>query len=347
MRKVLAVETSCDDTCVSVVREDGYVELSLSQNQDSVHKPFGGIVPEQASRNHSFHLLPLIEQALKKISIDDISVYAVTNRPGLLGSLLVGYTCLKTLALLHKKPLIGVNHIEGHILSPGLYDDQSELNSHQDEPYICLVVSGGHTHLFKVEGLTQYELLGQTLDDAAGEAFDKFSVLIGLSYPGGPQIDRMSQSGNPKKFSFPIALKKKGNLNFSFSGLKNSARLKIGSLSKKQIEENRHSLCASYQEAIVNQIIFKLNECAIQYPEYKNFSIVGGVSANTRLRLRCEEWAQKNNIQMRIPPLRYCTDNAAMIGYAGLRRFLQDSSRLHNDSCYAHHLDDDFIGLKS
>ena len=322
-KKVLAVETSCDDTCVSVVREDGFVESFYRQDQDQVHKPFGGIVPERASRNHSQFLLPLIHQALKQTPIEDISLLACTNRPGLLGSLMVGTVTVKTLSVLLQKPCMGVNHIEGHILSPFLYDHHNKPLKDWDFPYIALVVSGGHTHLFLAEKLSHYLLLGQTLDDAAGEAFDKFARLLGLPYPGGVFVDQLAKKGVIKN-SFPVALKKKGSLNFSFSGLKTSAYLRLKKLSPQDILNQRESLCADYQEAIVDQILFKLDQCTDQFPHIQRLAVVGGVSANSRLRERSCQWAKQKSLNLALPPLKYCVDNASMIGYAGLQRFLQN-----------------------
>lgn len=321
MKKVLSVETSCDDTCVALVREDGFVEQNLMQDQNQIHQAYGGILPEGASRNHSQHLLPLIDQVLSHQKMRDISLLAYTNQPGLLGSLLVGSVTVKTLSVLYKKPFLGVDHIEGHILSPFLHDSKHSKVEGFKFPYIVLVVSGGHTCLFEVQALSQYRLISQTLDDAAGEAFDKFARMIGLGYPGGVQVDQCSQKGE-LKYSFPTALAQKGNLNFSFSGLKTSASFMLQKMSLQKIQEEKSSLCASYQEAICNQILFKLNQCLEKYPQYERIALVGGVSANSRLRQVCSNWAQKKSIQLVVPPLRYCTDNAAMIGYTALSRFL-------------------------
>ena len=337
MKKALAVETSCDDTCVSIVGEDGFVDLSLQQDQNKIHSPFGGVVPERASRDHSRHLLSLLDQALKKIPIHKISLLAFTNRPGLMGSLLVGSVTIRTLSELYKKPVLGVNHIEGHILSPFLRDKDYQKN--WDFPYLALVVSGGHTHLFEVQSLSKYVLLGKTLDDAAGEAFDKFARFMGLPYPGGVHVDKEAQQGECS-FSFPIAMHKRG-LDFSFSGLKTSAYL----LSKKvDCRKHRKSLCASFQSAVVRQIMNKLDECIRLYPSYKRMAVVGGVSANSYLRQICLQWAEKNSIDLALPPLKYCTDNAAMIGYTAIQKYL--NSHCSKDlTCSANHRPEDFIGL--
>lgn len=335
--KALSAETSCDDTCVSVVREDGFVELSLKQDQDEVHAPFGGVVPERASRNHSRHLLSLLDQVLQKISMKEISLLAFTNRPGLMGSLLVGSVTMRALSELYEKPILGVNHIEGHILSPFLWD--TDYRKNWSFPYLALVVSGGHTHLFQVKSLSEYILLGKTLDDAAGEAFDKFARFVGLPYPGGVHVDKESQKGECS-FSFPIAMQRKG-LNFSFSGLKTSAYLL---LQKVDVKKHRASLCASFQNAVVKQIMSKLDECIRLYPSYRRVAVVGGVSANSYLRKKCVQWAYKNSIHLALPPLKYCTDNAAMIGYTAVRKYL--SGAFSKDlSCSANHKSGDFIYL--
>ena len=337
MKKVLSIETSCDDTCVSVVQEDGRVFVDYKQDQMKEHAPFGGIVPENASRNHSKNLLLLIDQALKEYPIENIDLIACTTRPGLMGSLLVGVVTSRSLAHLHQKPFVAVNHIEGHILSPFLYDEKNKKNEWRF-PYICLVVSGGHTHLFYVESLGKYILLGKTLDDAAGEAFDKFARLMKFPYSSGMYVDQNAKNGNRDQFFFPIALHQKGNLNFSFSGLKTSSYRLI---EKLKGTENISSLSASFQEAIVQQLIFKLKECLKKHPASR-VAVVGGVSANSRLREVCSIWAKHSSIHLALPPLKYCTDNASMIGYAAIRRYIHQiySEDIHP---YGHHLPNDFI----
>ncbi len=341
MKKVLSIETSCDDTCVSIVREDGKVLVDYKQDQIKEHAPFGGVVPENASRNHSKNLLPLVDQALKKISIEDIDLIACTSRPGLMGSLLIGVITARSLAHLYRKPLITVNHIEGHILSPFLYDEKKD-KPQWSFPYVCLVVSGGHTHLFYAESLTKYTLLGQTLDDAAGEAFDKFARLMKFPYASGVYVDQNSKGGKKDKFSFPIALHRKGNLNFSFSGLKTASYHLMEKLTEEE-KKDIFSLCASFQEAVVQQLVFKLDECLKKYP-VKRVAVVGGVSANSRLRKVCTDWAQDHGVHLALPLLRYCTDNASMIGYTALQRYIhQLYSEDHRP--YSHHLPNDFIKL--
>ena len=334
MKKVLAVETSCDDTCTALVREDGFVEQSYRQNQIDIHQPFGGVVPERASRNHSRYLLPLIHKILQTQDMRDIDLLSYTHRPGLLGSLLTGAVTVKTLSVIYEKPFIGINHIEGHILSPFLHSQKHKQNKHWGFPYIALVVSGGHSHLFIAENFGKYKLIGQTLDDAAGEAFDKFARMLDLPYPGGVYVDRLSKNGD-LKYKFPVALAQKGNLNFSFSGLKTSAVLMLEKMTKDQIQKEKSSLCASYQTALVNQIIFKLEQCLNQYPSFQRAAVVGGVSANSQLRERCFQWAQEKSVDMMVPPLEYCTDNAGMIGFSALQRFLRGETSSLDLPCYA------------
>lgn len=327
-KRVLAIETSCDDTSVAVVEADGRVLCSLAASQDKEHAAFGGVVPEIASRNHSYHLLPLVDKALNQSNVtwDDIDGIAVTCQPGLIGSLLVGIVTAKTLALTKDKPLIGVNHLEGHLLAPCLRDDTYAPPENFDYPFVGLAVSGGHSSLYYCEALGEYKILGSTIDDAAGEAFDKFAKMAGLGYPGGVQVDRMSKDGDPSKYEFPRALmqRKARNFNFSFSGLKTQAQKKLNEMGRDLVKEEIHHLCASYQEAICDALLAKLDWASIDYFLSKNLParaiITGGVSANSRLRAKAEAWAAKKKVQLVVPPLRYCTDNAAMIGYVGIQR---------------------------
>lgn len=326
MKFALGIETSCDDTSVALVREDGFVEAVETVSQDQVHKPFGGIVPEIASRNHTQNLLELIENLKTKTDFvwEHIDGIAVTNRPGLLGSLLVGVTTAKTLALATKKPFIGVHHLEGHIVAPFLFDkklsdEKINIPKFLDIPFLALVVSGGHTAIYRVEKFGSYKLLGQTIDDAAGEAFDKFAKLVDLGYPGGAEVDKLAHSGDPLKFSFPRGLAKENNFDFSFSGLKTSVHTFLKKLSKADIQSQLPDICASYQEAIVEVLALKLQNATKKF-KINKMVITGGVSANSRLRQILKKWASENQVELLIPPLRYCTDNAAMIGFAGIKR---------------------------
>lgn len=319
-KRVLSIETSCDDTSVAVVRSDGFVEGLISANQDSFHEPFGGIVPEIAGRNHTLHLLPLIDQLLSdtKISFDDIQGLVVTNRPGLVGSLLVGISTVKTLAQILELPFIGVNHLEGH-LQAGFLSDEKHAAVKIEYPYVALAVSGGHSTIYLMHDFGRYEVLGATLDDAAGEAFDKFAKMLGLGFPGGIRVDQHAKNGDAKKYDFPRSMIKENNADMSFSGLKSSAARMLQSMTADEILQNREDLCASFQAAVVDVLVEKLN-WAIQKTNCRRAIVTGGVSANSLLRQRCEAWSVKNNIQLVVPPLRYCTDNAAMIGFAGIQR---------------------------
>lgn len=321
IKNCLAIETSCDDTSVAIVNHDGVVVSLVSANQDLAHAPYGGVVPEIACRNHSLTLLPLIEQARAKanLSWDAIESIAVTNRPGLIGSLIVGLVTAKSLSQARNLPLIGVNHLEGHILAPFLKDESYGPSWSFDRPFIALAVSGGHTTLYHVRGFGQYEVLGSTLDDAAGEAFDKFGKMLGLGFPGGVKVDLLAKNGNPKAFDFPRGMIREESYMMSFSGLKAAGGRLLGSMSEEEKRRNEADLCASYQEAIVDVLMTKLQR-AVKKLGVKNVVITGGVSANSRLRSVSEQWAQKNNVQLMIPPVRFCTDNAAMVGYSGILR---------------------------
>lgn len=321
IQRVLAIETSCDDTSAAIVEADGTVLSLVSANQDAVHKPFGGIVPEIAGRNHTEFLLPIIEETLTKAGLgwSRIEGLAVTCRPGLVGSLLVGVVTTKALALAKHLPFVGVNHLEGHLLAPFLRDGQYQPPQNFDYPFVALAVSGGHTSLYKVSAFGEYEVLGSTVDDAAGEAFDKFAKTVGLGFPGGVKVDGLAKSGDPKAFQFPRAMMEEGNLNLSFSGLKTAAQRVVAEMSPANMKARLPDLCASYQEAIVETLITKI-ERVVKKTGIHNVVITGGVSANSRLRARGEEWAKAKNLHLVVPPIRYCTDNAAMIGYAGIQR---------------------------
>lgn len=313
---VLAIETSCDDTSVALVDSKGHVRHMLSANQDKVHQPFGGVVPEIAGRNHLHDLLPLINQLFSesKTNWEQVSGIAVTNRPGLVGSLIIGLVTAKTLAVAFKKPFIGVHHIEGHILSAFLSEAPLQEPLYWKEPFLALVVSGGHSHLYVVKDLKTFTCLGKTQDDAAGEAFDKFAKMMGLGYPGGVQVDRLAVKGDTKAYAFPRATIKDSEYDFSFSGLKSSAHRLIQSLPDPQAV--KEDLCASYQEAIVGALLARLEKAIVEL-KIKKFVITGGVSANSRLRSQAQELAQKRKCEIIMPALKFCTDNAAMIGLVG------------------------------
>jgi len=321
MERVLAIETSCDDTSVAIVDRSGWVHSVVSASQDLEHEPYGGIVPEIACRNHSIALIPLIEEALKKADMtwEDIPGIAVTNRPGLIGALIVGLVTAKSLAQAKRIPFIGVNHLEGHLLAPFLRDDEYSPPPDFDYPYVGLAISGGHTSLYHIRGIGDYEVLGATKDDAAGEAFDKFAKMAGLGFPGGVRVDREAKSGNPAAYDFPRSMIHDETFDMSFSGLKSSAQRLLEQMGPEEVKKHLPDLCASFQEAIVDVLLAKLEKAAKKFKSQRVI-LTGGVSANSRLRARGEEWARKKGYKLVIPPLRYCTDNAAMIGYVGVLR---------------------------
>lgn len=327
MERVLAIETSCDDTSVAIVERTGWVHSVVSASQDLEHEPYGGIVPEIACRNHSIALIPLIEEALKKAGMTwaDIPAIAVTNRPGLIGALIVGLVTAKSIAQARNIPYIGVNHLEGHLLAPFLKDAQYSPPEDFDYPYVGLAISGGHTSLYHIRGIGDYEVLGTTKDDAAGEAFDKFAKMAGLGFPGGVRVDREAQKGNPKAYEFPRSMIHDDTFDMSFSGLKSSGQRLLEQMGPTEVQKNLPDLCASFQEAIVDVLIAKLEKAAKKYKS-KRVILTGGVSANSRLRARAEDWAQRKGFKLVIPPLRYCTDNAAMIGYVGVLRLNRGES---------------------
>jgi len=326
---ILAIESSCDETAASVC-VDGVILSNEVATQD-VHANFGGVVPELASRSHLQHIVPVVEQALRKanISLDTLDAIAYTQSPGLIGSLLVGGQFAKSLALSLDKPLIAVHHMQAHVLANLIEHPTLSF------PFLCLTVSGGHTQLVKCESATKMEVIGETIDDAAGEAFDKTAKLLGLPYPGGPLIDQYAKSGKANRFVFPEP--QIADLNFSFSGLKTSILYFLQNAGKSHayhpeliasaqeqqtfIQENLEDLCASVQQRIVSILLHKLKK-AVALTGIKQIALAGGVAANHGLRKGIEEMAQKYQYQYYIPSLRYCTDNAAMIAITGYHKFL-------------------------
>ncbi|MBO6795066.1 MAG: tRNA (adenosine(37)-N6)-threonylcarbamoyltransferase complex transferase subunit TsaD [Balneolaceae bacterium] len=305
---ILGIESSCDDTSAAVLTDDG-VQSNVIASQ-SIHIKFGGVVPELASRAHQKTITQTVAQALKEsnTSIDDIDLIAVTQGPGLMGSLLVGLCFAKGLALSKKKPIVGVNHMDAHIYA-NFIDEAPEF------PFVCLTVSGGHTQLVHVKAPFDHEVLGTTRDDAAGEAFDKIGKILGLPYPAGPVMDKLSKDGNPKFHKFPQALLKEG-LDFSFSGLKTSALYYLQDKSEEWKKEHLNDVCASISEAISEVLIKKLKR-AVQETGVKSVAIAGGVSANSMLREKAQKMAEDQQLKLHIPHITYCTDNAAMIAITG------------------------------
>jgi len=326
---VLGIETSCDDTSVALVKSSGEVVSLKKWTADDDHIVFGGIIPERASRNHLKSLTPLIEKILQENNLEpkDLKGLAVTNRPGLIGSLIVGVTTAQTLAELLDLPLVGVNHLEGHLLSPWLFENKEKPKDLMHSyPQISLIVSGGHTQLVLIESLGSYKILGRTLDDAVGEALDKFSNIVGMGFPGGPKVDEAAKSGDKKAYDFPRPMMRTEDYQFSFSGLKAAgARTVEGILkTKKDLTGNEvNNLCASYLESAVEVLSFKLKK-ALEEFKPKVFTVVGGVSANSQLRSRMENLSKETGIPYESAKLKYCTDNGAMIGLAGALRIEND-----------------------
>ncbi|MFN0036046.1 MAG: tRNA (adenosine(37)-N6)-threonylcarbamoyltransferase complex transferase subunit TsaD [Saprospiraceae bacterium] len=315
MPTILAIESSCDDTSAAVVR-DGTVLSNCVANQDA-HRLYGGVVPEVASRAHQANIIPVVDLALKKAGVAKTAIQAVafTRGPGLLGSLLVGTSFAKAFALSYGLPLIEVNHMQAHVLAHFAEDPKPIF------PFLCLTVSGGHTQIVLVRDFLKMEILGQTLDDAAGEAFDKSGKLLGLGYPAGPLIDKFAREGNAR-FSFPEPAVP--GLNFSFSGLKTSILYflkKETAANANFIEENLADICASIQERIVTILLKKLRKAARQ-TGIDEIAIAGGVSANSGLRNALEAWGEKEGWNTYIPAFEYCTDNAGMIGVTAHYKFL-------------------------
>jgi len=316
---ILGVETSCDETAAAVLGGDGRIASSVLYSQHEVHGRFGGIVPELAARRHIETVEAVVDEALRQAGVDwpDLHAVAVTQGPGLAGALLVGVSFGKALAYARKIPLIGVNHLEGHIASAWL--DQPDFPL----PCVVLVVSGGHTHLYCATEGGSYDLLGRTLDDAAGEAFDKAAKMLGLDYPGGPAIDRLAASGDRDRVRFPRPyLKKRASLDFSFSGLKTSLLYHLRDLDKAGQPRPVADLAAGFQEAIVEVLVEKAFT-AVARQKVEVLAVVGGVSANSRLRAVLAARAARTGIRLALPPPAYSTDNAAMIAVAGGRAYLQ------------------------
>ena len=315
---ILAIESSCDETAAAVVKNGREILSNIISSQIDLHTLYGGVVPEIASRKHIEKINQVIEQALEeaKIILEEIDAIAVTYGPGLVGALLVGVSAAKALAFALKKPLIGVHHIEGHISAN--FIENKEL----EPPFICLVVSGGHSHLVKVGNYGEYEILGRTRDDAAGEAFDKVARAIGLGYPGGPKIDKVSREGNPQAIHFPRAKVGESEYDFSFSGLKSAVLNYLNSCQMKDQEINQADVAASFQKAVVDVLVdHSIN--AVKKYHFDKFAIAGGVASNSHLREAIKKACEENHIDFFYPSPVYCTDNAAMIGVAAYYEYIK------------------------
>jgi len=318
--RILAIESSCDETATAVVENGRKLIANVVSTQIEIHKQYGGVFPEVASRQHVLAISTVIEETIRKahMSVKDFDAIAVTRGPGLAGSLVVGVNAAKGLALATGLPLIGVNHLEGHIYSAWLYpQEEQEIPPVPEFPAVILLVSGGHSEIILMKSHLQYERLGGTLDDAAGEAFDKVARLIGLSYPGGPSIQKAAVLGDPKKFNFPRS-RLEGTWDFSFSGLKTAVLRMVRQLEKESGELPVADLAASFQASVVDVLFEKTMMAARKY-QAKSVVIAGGVSANQALR---DAFIAQKEFSLFIPRLMFCTDNAAMVGAAAYQRFL-------------------------
>lgn len=312
MSIILAIETSCDETAVAILR--GNELLASEVASQSEHQAYGGVVPEVASRNHLLHAPRLLEQAVKHaaITLNDVDAFAATAGPGLASSLMIGASMAKGLALGFDKPYLAINHLEGHLLSPFFTGDFGI------EPNVSLIVSGGHTLLVQVRGVDDYVILGHTVDDAAGEAFDKVAKMLGLGYPGGPEIERRALSGDPSRFGFPRSMLVSGDHNFSFSGLKTAVRYQIAKLMPIS-EGTRDDLCASFQAAVIEVLVQKTIDAARECG-MKLITVSGGVSCNLALRAELDKACKYAGLRLLLAVPKLCTDNAAMITFAASLR---------------------------
>lgn len=313
----LAIETSCDETSVAVVENGVNVKSNAIHTQIDIHKVYGGVVPEIASRNHLMKISSVVDKALKdaNMTFDDIDFISVTTGPGLVGALLIGVSYAKALAFSLNKDLVGVNHMAGHISAGFIMGAKPS--------FICLTASGGHTNITRVDDYTEFTLLGSTKDDAAGEAFDKVARSLGLSYPGGVQIDKRAQLGNEHAISFPMAMKGKDNFDFSFSGLKSAVLNYLNSKKMKNEEVDINDVCASFNRCVVDTIVNK-TMLALKKENMKTLCVGGGVLCNDLLRSELKKKCEEENIELYLPDKVYCTDNAAMIGSAGYFNYINN-----------------------
>ena len=318
---VLGLETSCDETAAAVLKDGETLLSNIINDQIDIHSEYGGIVPELAGRSHNERVHRVIIQAIQKAGVElrDIDLIAVTMGPGLIGSLLVGLNTAKGLSYGLKKPMIGVNHLEGHVLA-------IFLQKKVEFPFIALVVSGGHTELYRVSGFGQYKLLGKTRDDAAGESFDKVGKMLGLPYPGGPAIEKLARKGNSNAHKFPRAYLEKGSLDFSFSGLKTSVRTFLNQREQRSgITLTDEDISASFQDAVLNVLVGKLIS-ACKREKLSRIVVTGGVASNGALREAIKKEAQCWGFEASFPDPKFCTDNAAMIACAGYYNFVGDQN---------------------
>jgi N6-L-threonylcarbamoyladenine synthase len=316
MSYLLGIETSCDDTCAAVVTAEGEIRSSVISSQARFHERYGGVVPEVASRHHLELVNAVIDDALSRAAIGfrELAAIAATSGPGLIGALLIGLSTAKALAAANRLPFVPVDHLHGHVAA-------NFLQPHPiDPPFLCLIASGGHTLLARVEAPGGYEVIGQTRDDAAGEALDKAARLLGLGYPGGAAIDSLARSGDPEAFDFPVGMRRSGSLDFSFSGLKTAFVYAVRDLGPEGAKERKADLAASFQRAVVNALISRLEKALTEIPVAR-LAVGGGVAANSELRERLAGLCSERGIALKIPPAELCTDNAAMIASAA--RFVE------------------------
>ncbi len=319
MIKILGIESSCDETAASIVSGNGDILSSVIYSQIPQHQEFGGVVPEIAARAHLEKLEWVINTSLEKanLKLEDVDAISATAGPGLIGGVIVGLTAAKTMAMALEKPFIAINHLEGHALTPRLCESTPF-------PYLLLLASGGHTQIIIAKNIGEYELVGTTIDDAAGEAFDKVAKMLGLGYPGGPVIEQMAETGDKKRFTLPTPLKGKVGCDFSFSGLKTAVRNLINKQEKLD-NQDKADICACFQASVISVMVDRLkNGTAIykqQCPEGKNLVVAGGVAANKAIAKALQNFAADNGLAFSAPPLQLCTDNAAMIAWAGVERF--------------------------
>lgn len=314
---ILALETSCDDTCAAVLSRDGRVLSNVVSSQAALHDRYGGVVPEVASRQHLRLVNSVVDTALRDAGaqLDAIRLVAATCGPGLIGALLIGVTTAKALAASKELPFVPVDHLQGHVAANFLLQDPIE------PPFVCLIASGGHTLLALVEDHRSFRVLGQTLDDAAGEAFDKGARVLGLPYPGGVALDRLAKEGNPSVFSFPVGMRNEpDSLDFSYSGLKTALIYRVRQLEPRELAKQRANIAAGFQLAICRQLVDRARS-ALEQSGLRRLAVGGGVAANSQLRAMLAKLGEESEVEVRIPPPELCTDNAAMIAAAA--RFLE------------------------
>lgn len=317
---ILGIESSCDETACGIMADDQEILAHVVDSQINIHRAYGGVVPEIASRRHIETIFPVVDTALGEsgLTLDDIDVMSVTAGPGLIGSLLIGLNFVKAISLVRGIPFVGIDHMAGHLLSVFLSDTKPQF------PFVAIVASGGHSSIFYAKSYTDFELLGRTRDDAAGEAFDKVAKILGLPYPGGPEISKKALDGDPGSIKFPRSWLDKGSFDFSFSGLKTSVANTIHKM-EPITAEKRANICASFQEAVVDVLSAKAVQAA-KFKDCQQVVLAGGVAANPRLRDLLGKRCRSAGLDLAMPPLEYCTDNGAMICIAGYHQFNQEGA---------------------